>query len=557
MPAIVQAGTRPFTLRERMRAYNVPGVSVAVIHRGRIDWARGWGVRDATSCAPVTPRTAFQAASISKAVTGLLALRLAERGAIGLDDDINDHLARWTLPRDPALAAGTATLRQLLSHTAGTNVHGFPGYRPGAPVPTLVQILQGTPPANTEAVRIAEAPGAQWRYSGGGYVAVQAALEDSTGRPFASLAADEIFRPLRMTRSAFSQPPSPAILDNAASGHSEGRVIPGRWHVYPEVAPAGLWTTPTDLARFLLDIQASAAGRRGRRLSPAMTAEMLTPLAGSWGLGPALYGTDPGRRFGHDGVNEGFQSTMVAYVERGEGVIVLTNGDQGRRLADEIVRAVAADYGWTELASAPIVEATLGQDALARLVGLYEGGPLSVFLDLREGHLYAQTGGPAPERLVALSPTRFRTEVSGILIAFEDGPDGSVRGFRILEGGPPLTLLRAAAPAGWSETIPLFLRGSMNGWSTSIPLTRDADTYWAEVDLEAGDYQFKLGSEDWRAADFGASGLDAIVDTVEARPLVPHGGNLRLTITRPGRYRFELREPAGRTTLSVRPVAQR
>ena len=558
LPAIVEAGTKPFTLKERMRAYDVPGVSVAVIHGGKIAWSRGWGVRDAQTCAPVTPRTAFQAASISKAVTALVALRLVEQGKLGLDRDINDHLMRWKLPRHGKLASGGATLRQLLSHTAGTNVHGFPGYRAGAPLPTLSQILEGAPPSATEAVRTVMEPGAQWQYSGGGYVAVQAAIEDATGKPFAALATREIFRPLGMKRSAFSQPPSATMLADSASGHSGGKIIPGRWHVYPELAPAGLWTTASDLARLILDIQASAAGQRGRRLSPGMTRQMLTPLKGSWGLGPALHGSGPQQRFGHDGVNEGFQSTMLAYAEKGEGVVVLTNGDQGKRLADEIVRAVATHYGWSELASAPIVEAALPPEALSRLVGRYEGGGLSVFLDLREGRLYAQTGGPNPERLVALSPSRFRTEVSGILVEFDQGADGAIRGFRILEGAPPLTLARIEAAETLAQGAPLFLRGSMNDWLTSIPLVPgEGGILAAEVPLEPGDYQFKIGSANWRDADFGASGATSIVDEVEAQTLVPHGGNVRLTVRRPGRYRFALQTSDGRTSLAITRVADR
>ncbi|HEX8667706.1 MAG TPA: serine hydrolase [Allosphingosinicella sp.] len=556
LPAVVAEGAKPFTLAERMCAYNVPGVSVAVIHGGRIDWARGWGVRDAATCAPVTPRTAFQAASISKVATALLALRLAERGRIDLDRDINAYLTSWKLPSDDKRAPGFVTLRQLLSHTAGLNVHGFPGYRPGAPLPTAVQVLGGAPPANTEAVRMVLPPGGQWQYSGGGYVLAQQAITDVTRQPFDRLATREIFAPLGMDRSSFAQPPTRGILADAASGHSGGRVIDGRYHVYPELGAAGLWTTPSDLARLLIDVQAAAAGRRSRVLAPAATAAMLTPVKGGWGLGPALSGTGPGRRFGHDGANEGFQSAMVAYVEKGEGVVVLTNGDQGRRLADEIVRAVAADYGWAELAGKPLVEVALPEAALARLAGAYQGGGLSVFLDLREGRLYAQTGGPSPERLVALSPVRFRAEVSGIMIEFDTAPDGAVTGFRILEGAPPLTLLRTESPAADLQRTPLFLRGSMNDWSTSLPLAPAGDgALAAEIPLAAGDYQFKLASEDWRSADLGASGTEAIAPDAGALALVPHGGNVRLTVPTPARYRFELRTAGDKASLTVRRVA--
>lgn len=249
---------------------------------------------------------------------------------------------------------------------------------------------------------------------------------------------------------------------------------------------------------------------------------------------------------------------MVAYVEKGEGVIVLTNGDQGKRLADEIVRAVAADYGWLDLASKPLIEASLPRDALTRLVGRYEGGGMSVYLDLRDGHLFAQTGGPKPERLVALSPTRFKTEVSGIVVEFLGSSGVDPSGFRIVEGGPEVTLKRATAIASDPFRTPLFLRGSMNGWGTSAPLMPAPDgSLTAEVQLTPGDYQFKLGSADWQKADLGASGASDVKEGSAALSLIPHGGNIRLTIPAGGTYRFHLRRDvsgsAGLTVTRVKP----
>ncbi|QSX78065.1 serine hydrolase [Agrilutibacter solisilvae] len=551
-PAVMEAGAKPLSLSNRMQAYGVPGVSVAVIHKGKVDWARGWGVRDATRCKPVTADTAFQAASISKVVTAVLALRMVEQGRIGLDRDINAYLRSWQLPDAGTTSAAPVTLRRLLSHTAGLNVHGFPGYQAGAAVPTAVQVLNGQPPANTEAVRVISPPDPEWRYSGGGYVIAQVALEDVARTPFARLAENEIFRRVDMPHSAFSQPPSPAIAANAASGHIDGKVVANGYHVYPELGPAGLWTTAEDLAHMLLDLQAAADARPARLLSPAMAKAMLTPVKGQWGLGPALSGTGAGRRFGHDGVNEGFQSTMVAYVEKGEGVVVLTNG-AGKRLADEIVRAVATDYGWTELASKPTIEAHLPTAALAALAGRYEGGGLSVYLDLRDSRLYANTGGPEPERLIALSADRFRTSASGIVVEFDRAPDGSPLGFRIVEGGPPISLARSAAPTSDPLAQPLFIRGSMNDWGTSAPLIKTADgQLMADLSLGAGEHQLKIGSGDWQTADFGLVGATAVQEPFGVLPLVPRGGNIRLQLAAPGTIRFQLKQAPTGLVLEIR-----
>ena len=537
-PAVMEVGAKPLSLSDRMQAYGVPGVSVAVIHNGKLAWARGWGVRDSRSCKPVTPDTVFQSASISKAVTAALALRLVEQGKLSLDQDINRFLRSWRLPGNGSAGQTPVTLRHLLSHTAGLNVHGFPGYLVGTAVPNAIQVLGGQPPANTEAVRIITPPGAEWRYSGGGYVITQVAVEDITGGRFQDVANKEIFSRIGMKHSGYSQPLSGMLAGNAASGHSEGKVIPGAFHIYPELGPAGLWTTPSDLARFLLDVQASANGKAGRLLSPAMTKEMLAPIKGSWGLGPALYGSGPARRFGHDGVNEGFQSTMVAYVDKGEGVVVLTNG-AGKRLADEIVRAVATDYGWTELASKPVIEVVLPAATLAGLAGPYEGGGLSVYLDLREGHLFAQTGGPEPERLIAISSDRFKTSVSGIVVAFDRDADGRPTGFRIVEGGPPITLARVAPKVVDPLSVPLFVRGSMNGWGTSAPLRKLPDgSLTADLGLSAGEHQLKIGAEDWTVADYGLVGGTVSKEPTGELPLILRGGNIRLSVEAPGTYRF-------------------
>lgn len=439
MPPVVQPGARPFSLVERMRAYDVPGISVAVIHNGRIDWARGWGFRDIESCAPVTPDTGFQAASISKVVTAMVALRLVEQGKIGLDRNINEALRSWQLPKDEKLAPRGITLRQLLSHTAGLNVHGFNhGYQPGVTLPTTVQILEG---AGSPPVRSILPAGAQFEYSGGGYMVAQLALTDVSGMSFAALAQREVLGPLGMSRSAFAMPPSSAIRGDMAFGSAWGKTIPGNYPVLPQLAAAGLWTSAGDLARLLIDLQASAAGKKGHRLSPAMTRTMMTPVRDNWGLGLALW-TGSAPRFGHDGVNPGYESFMIAYAGKGEGIVVLTNGGDGRRLMGEVVRAVATDYGWPEIAAPATKEKTLSLAELSRAAGHFEGGGLKVDFEARPGGLFANAGGPSPERLVSLSPRRFLSSAMGVTCEF--APDFS--SCTIVEGGPPIKLVRMAPP---------------------------------------------------------------------------------------------------------------
>lgn len=347
-PALTGSATKPATIVERMRARTVAGLSVAVIRGGRLAWARGYGLRDTATCAPVTPETAFIAGSISKSFTATLAMREVERGRLSLDGDINASLRRWQLPPD-ARYPGQVTLRQLLSHTAGVSMPSSIGYPPGTPLPDIIATLDATAPAHGPAVRRAATPGAAFRYSNGGYMIVQAALEDVTGLHFEDLAARDILRPLGMTRSAFARPATPDILRDASAGHHLGKPFVAKHYEVEAVGVGGLWTTPTDLARFLIDVRAAANGEAGHRLAPASAAAMVRPGKGDWGLGFEI--SDHGRRFGHDGGFWGYLSKMWIDRASGDGIVVLTNDYHGLGLTDEIIRAAADHYGWADLQS--------------------------------------------------------------------------------------------------------------------------------------------------------------------------------------------------------------
>jgi len=348
LPAVVIQGTMPVKrkLADEMARLGVPGVSVAVIHGGGIEWAKAYGAVT-TGGAAVTPTTLFQAASISKPVTAMAALSMTEHGQFALDQDINSYSQHWKLPNN-SVNGTPATLRELLSHTAGTTVHGFPGYAGGTPVPTLVQLLNGAPPSNTRGVHVSTRPGSVWRYSGGGYEVVQYMMQErSKSTDFAALMDAAVLKPLGMRDSTYAQPLAPALLSRAALPHDgKGKPIAGGPHTYPEQAAAGLWTTPSDLARFAIETRLSAAGQSNKVLSQSMTQLMLSPVMSGFGLGLRIDGDGQSQTFSHGGSNAGYRATMVAYTERGDGVVVMTNGENGDELAGEVVRAVAAEYNW-------------------------------------------------------------------------------------------------------------------------------------------------------------------------------------------------------------------
>jgi CubicO group peptidase (beta-lactamase class C family) len=324
-----------------MERHKVPGVSVAVVQDGRIAWARGWGVKAAGARDPVDADTLFQAASISKPVAAVGALRLVDDQRLALDEDVNARLRSWKLPENELTAAKKVTLRMLLSHTGGLTVHGFRGYMPGEDVPTLPQVLDGAKPANSAAVRVAAAPGTNFKYSGGGYCIVQLLMTDAAGGTFPEILRERVLEPLGMKQSTYEQPLPEARRPAAARGHlADGtRLAKGDWATHPEMAAAGLWTTPSDLARFAIAIQ-----KRDKVLSEALYKELLTPQAGGpTGLGLFL---NQSGRFAHNGANLGFRCLLVGCRDTGQAAVVMTNADSGGPVHQEVVGAIAREYGW-------------------------------------------------------------------------------------------------------------------------------------------------------------------------------------------------------------------
>jgi CubicO group peptidase (beta-lactamase class C family) len=376
-PTVRLAG-RPdtaFDLVERMRYYHVPGVSIAVIDNDRVVWAKGFGVKTFGGADPVDTSTLFLAGSISKPIfaTGLLAL--VQQGKLDLDRDVNSYLKSWQLPESQFTRDQKVTLRRVLSHNAGLTVWGFPGYELGTPLPTVPQILNGEKPANTPAVRNDTVPGSRWRYSGGGITIAQLVATDITGEPFPALMRRLVLQPAGMVHSTYENPPPPAFARLAASGHEKRDTpVTGGYHVYPEMAAAGLWTTPSDLARWAIAISRDYRGEASRPLSQSTVQQMLTPqvevggqFAGPvrswWGLGVELQGSGDSLRFTHGGRDEGFVANLVMWPTQRRGLVIMTNGVSSG-LLDEIARAFGATYGLpvaarVEKQVAPVDAATL------------------------------------------------------------------------------------------------------------------------------------------------------------------------------------------------------
>jgi CubicO group peptidase (beta-lactamase class C family) len=345
-------GLDGMTLQEVMQKFHIQGLSIAVIKDFKIQWAKGYGVADVQTGRPVETNTLFQAASISKPVTAMAALRLAQEGRFSLDEDVNKLLKSWQVPASDLTREQPVTPRSLMSHTSGSDDgFGFPGYAPGSPLPTLVQILNGQPPSNVGPVLFKRPPYQAYKYSGGGIVIEQLMLTDLLGQPFDQIMQNLILKPLGMSDSTYQQPLPKNLEAWAARAYDEqGHAMDAPWHVYPEQAAAGLWTTASDLARVAIEVQRAIRGPEGAVLKQATAREMVAPTGvGPFAIGFEIAKNGEGWYFSHSGGNWGFACHLLAHVRKGYGVAIMTNGDLGGRVTSEVEARVAAAYHWDSL----------------------------------------------------------------------------------------------------------------------------------------------------------------------------------------------------------------
>jgi len=347
-------------LNTLMSLFADPGLSVAVIHNYKIDWAKGYGTVERGALRPVTSTTLFQAGSISKVVTAVGALHLVETGQLALDEDVNKRLISWRVPENDFTKTEKVTIRRILSQTSGMTVHGFDGYAMGNPVPTLTQILNGEKPATNVPVRVDLVPGSKWRYSGGAVEVEQQLMMDVTGKQFPELMRAIVFDKIGMTNSTFDQPLPAGLASQAASGtYFDGSTVTGKWQVVPQMAAAGLWTTPSDLAKLAIDVALSKQGQSNKVLSRAMAQQMLTPQmpvgevalgnadhVDRMGLGFFLGDASRPDLFGHIGDDPGFQGTLMMFGDTGDGLVVLGNSANTIVLSDYLAEHVARAYAW-------------------------------------------------------------------------------------------------------------------------------------------------------------------------------------------------------------------
>ncbi len=433
---------------ERMKELNVKGISIAVINNYTIEWAKAYGWADEAEHRQADVHTLFQAASISKTINSLGLLKLVQMGMVGLDTDVNRYLKTWKLGYDSISAGTVVTLRSLLSHSAGMGVSGFSGYERGTSVPRIDQILDGIPPANSAAVRFIAKPGSRFEYSGGGTTIAQLLLTDVTGERYDSFMSREVFRPLQMTDSRYVLNKDTA---NIASGYySDGKAVKGKYHIYPEYAAAGLWTTPSDLAKYMIDCQLTLEGKPGKVLSPSLMQERFKPVVmyneSKVALGVFLRYKNGAFYFNHNGGNEGFTCASYGSLKDGYGIVVMTNSNNSQLML-EVCNSVARVYNWDRFYVPAIIKTIMpAKEMLESLVGVYSGGQSTMRLLFDDRHLYLQPDNtsPAKYKVHFLSDSSFvvpdYTQRSEYHI--RHGGDGSKASIELTAGNRELTVTK-------------------------------------------------------------------------------------------------------------------
>lgn len=508
-------GAPPARLRlaDRMRYYNALGVSIAVINNGKIEWARGYGLKEAGKNDPVTPDTLFCAGSISKPVAAMGALKFVEEGRLALDEDVNNRLVSWKVPENEYTKRSKVTLRRLLNHTSGLPLGAGSGrtHRFGEPFPTLVQALNGTPPAEGSPVRVEFEPNCRWAYSSAGYAVAQLLMTDVAGKPFPDLMRETLLGRLGMTRSTFESPLPPQFWDVSATGHgsTDGRPIENRFPSSPAMAASALWTTPSDLARFILALQKAKAGQPGSILSPEMTNLMLNPFRAGWSLGLEVDTAGRTPRFSHSGGMPGFTALMVGYNWYGQGAVVMVNQDtyNGFQLVNEIMLGIAREYEWPDYLPVEKNVARVNPEVYEKYVGYYEidqGYPVSVVT--RNGRLYLIWALGNVYEMHPESETKFFIARDGApTYSFvKDAADNVVGVKRDWNGGTS-TARRELIPApslsgntvfrlkGHPEALTVALAGTFNNWNPRQTLcAREAGGWVCRVELPPGRHKYKF-----------------------------------------------------------------
>lgn len=413
-----------WTIEQRMKFYKINGLSIAFVHDYKIEWAKGYGWADVSEKRTVTAETFFQAASIGKSLNSIGVLKLAQEKKLDLYADINNYLTSWKFPYDSVSKGKKITTVDLLSHTAGLSVHGFIGYKPGEALPNIIEVLDGKRPANSPAVRSLFQPGLKFQYSGGGIVISQLIVENITGESYENYMKKNVLDPIGMSNTYYTFPiPKEGQKSNLATAYyNNGKEVNGKFHIYPVQAVGSSWTTPTDIAKYIIETQLSLLGKSNKVLTQEMTQLYLTPyIDRNSAPGTFVYKRKGGEKyFTHNGRNEGFVSVYFGSIENGNGIVMMANSESNE-IFSEIANAIALTYD-VNLFDKPIVKKTMSieKNLLDSYVGKYEKSGAKFVAEIRRSgdHLKIQGNGNVAFDVYPQGNNMFFATVDDIVVEF-------------------------------------------------------------------------------------------------------------------------------------------
>lgn len=425
--------TPVFSISERMEKYNVPAVSIAYAKNGEVVWAETYGENIDTA-------TLFQAASMSKGVASAGIVAYAQAHGISLDEDVDALLPSLNL-RDISPEGASITLRALLSHTAGATVGGFPGYAVGETVPSNLEVILGGEHTNTDAVVFNANPDGAFSYSGGGFQVAQAVIEAHSGQPFEVIMDEYVLTSVGMITSTFAPIAPGSSNQGIAPAHNgDGSPVEGGWHVYPEQAAAGLWTTPTEYTDFVFALMHPTPDGANNGLPVSVSSAVVTPVSAAYGLGVGIDDVEGRIRYRHGGSNRGYRCFFMAFPDTDEVFVLMTNGANGSSLGNEIVRSAAQAYGWPDSAPKTVSRVSLNEDQLTKFAGAYalpDSTEAYATLSVGNQELLGTLQTGAQFVLIPLSEIDFIDPDDGQEIKFGD-EDGEIR---LIAGRTTLTKL--------------------------------------------------------------------------------------------------------------------
>lgn len=334
-------------LKIAMKAYQVPVVGYAIIDNYTITSAQTISINPKLS---VSNNTLFQAASISKSMTAYAALFLADHHRLGLDSPAINYLKHWKIPPSQHTKNKPVLIKNLMDMTSGLSVSGFAGYTKDQALPSAIDLLNGKDPANNARIEVTSTPGRHYFYSGGAFQVLQQVITDVSNEDFSNFMNKTILKKIGMHNSLYQYPLINTQLRKrvvpAFKGWS-GQQVDGGWKRYACAGAGGMWSTPSDLAKFALNITASYLGKKPGLISKNIARQMLTRQKNTdFGLGVVVSGSGDNLYFWKAGHNYGYHSLLIMFPNQGKGVAIMTNSETGNIVIDYLVALIARKQAW-------------------------------------------------------------------------------------------------------------------------------------------------------------------------------------------------------------------